>query len=179
LDSNEPIVEAILFYETEGITIEKISKFTGLTKEKVSEIIDILTDRYKSENFGIEIAENDGEYSFQIKRDINSKLKQMFNLKDKGRLSNSMLTVLSIIAYKQPITKLEIEDIRGVASDNAVKTLLEKNLIKIMGRKEVLGRPLLYGTTDEFLRQFNLTDIKDLPQLNELKSEEFEPDEED
>ncbi len=179
MDSNEPIIEAILFYETDGITIDKISKFTGLPKENVSEVINSLIDKYKPDNWGIEIVEDEGEYSFQIKKSINLQLKKMFNMKDKGKLSNSLLTVLSIIAYKQPITKLEIENIRGVASDNAVKTLIEKNLIKIIGRKEVLGRPLLYGTTDEFLSRFNLTDIKDLPQLNELKSEEFELDEDD
>lgn len=179
MDPFEPIIEAILFYETDGISVDKILKFTGFTREKILEVLGFLVDKYKSEKFGIEIIEDEGEYSFQIKKDINVKLKQMFNMKDKNKLSNSLLTVLSIIAYKQPITKLEIENIRGVASDTGIKLLLERNLIKIMGRKEVLGRPLLYGTTDEFLKQFKLTDIKDLPQLNELKSEEFDPDEED
>jgi len=179
LEQEEAVIEALLFYETDGITADKISKFTGFSKERVSELLDTLLGKYSLPNYGIEIIEDEGSYLFQIKKNINTKLKEMINLKDKGRLSNSVLTVLSIIAYKQPITKFEIEDIRGVSSDNAIKTLLEKNLIKIVGRKEALGRPLLYGTTDEFLRHFNLSDIKDLPQIDELKSEEFELDEED
>ncbi|OHD13826.1 MAG: SMC-Scp complex subunit ScpB [Spirochaetes bacterium GWD1_27_9] len=177
-DKYSSLIEAILFYENDVVSMEKLIKYTNIPEEKIRDVINELILQFENTNRGLTIVETPTGFILQIKKEILSEVRQIYNIKEKTKLSQSLLTVLSIIAYKQPITKTEIEDIRGVSSDNAVRTLLEKNLVQIVGRKEVLGRPLLYGTTEEFLKQFNLKDIKDLPQLNELKSEEFTIDEE-
>ena len=173
------LIEAALFFENEVISKEKLMKITGLSEESLREIMTSLIDEYEKPMHGIHIIEVAEGYLFQIKKDAFFDLKQIYNIKEKSKLTRTVMTVLSIIAYKQPITKAEIEKIRGVASDNAVRILLEKNLIEIAGRKDVLGKPLMYGTTKEFLRHFNLKSINDLPQLNELKSEEFVLDEDE
>lgn len=173
VDKYSAIVESLLFYESDVVSLKKISEVTGLTEERAKDILDQLKKEYDADIHGLTIVEVAGGYTFQIKREIFPFLKEYYNLKSKNKLSKSVLTVLSIIAYKQPITKNEIEDIRGVNSDNAIKRLLELNLIKIAGRKDVIGKPLMYGTTDEFLKYFNLKDIKDLPRIDELKNEEF------
>ena len=173
---NDGIVEAILFYENNIISIDKLVEYTSFTREKIIEIIDNLNEKYENSTHGLFIAKVSDGFILQIKQDYLYKIKEIYNIKGKAKLPKSILTVLSIIAYKQPITKLEIDEIRGVSSDNAIKSLLERDFIKIVGRKETLGRPLLYGTTDEFLKQFNLKDIKDLPKIDELKTKEFSLD---
>jgi len=173
---NDGIVEAILFYENNIISIEKLIEYTSFTREKIVEIVDNLNEKYENSTHGLFIAKVSDGLILQIKRDYLYKIKEIYNIKGKTKLPKSILTVLSIVAYKQPITKLEIDEIRGVSSDNAIKTLLEKNFIKIIGKKDTLGRPLLYGTADEFLKQFNLKDIKDLPKIDELKTKEFSLD---
>jgi len=172
------LIEAIIFYENGIVSLEKISKLTNLDNITIVNAIRELNNKYNDTSHAIFIDEIDGGYFFNIKKEIFNELKDIYNIKSKTRLSQAVLTVLSIIAYRQPITKAEIEDIRGVSSDNAIKILLEKNLIEIVGRKDVLGKPLMYGTTTEFLKLFNLKSIKDLPKVTELKSEEFVIDEE-
>ncbi len=174
---NDGIVEAILFYENNIISIDKLIEYTSFTEEKIVEIINNLNEKYESSIHGLFIAKVSDGFILQIKQDYLHKIKELYNIKGKTKLSRSILTVLSIIAYKQPITKLEIDEIRGVSSDNAMKALLEKDFIKIVGKKEALGKPLLYGTTDEFLKQFNIKDLKDLPKLDELKTKEFNVEE--
>lgn len=168
-----PIIEAIIFYENDIVNIDKIVKLTGFDRDTIINSINELNLKYEENNHAFFIDEVDNGYFFNIKKKIFNELKEVYNIKSKTKLSQSVLTVLSIIAYKQPITKSELEDIRGVSSDNAIKILLEKNLIEIVGRKDVIGRPLMYGTTVEFLKFFNLKSIKDLPAITELKSEEF------
>jgi segregation and condensation protein B len=177
VDKYSALIEAILFYENDIVTVEKISKITGLEKPKVIEILKNLLEVFQDGIHGIKIVELADGYSFQVKKEILPYIKDYYKVKPQQKFSKSTLTVLSIIAYKQPITKSEIEDIRGVSCDNAIKKLVEVNFIKITGRKEALGRPLLFGTTSEFLMHFNLKNIKDLPTINELKSEEFNPEE--
>ena len=173
IDKYSAIIEAILFYEGDVIKPEYIMKTTGLTKEKITEIMTNLKNEYENNIHGLQIVELADGYSFQIKKEIYPEIKELYKLKPQNKLSKMNLTVLSIIAYKQPITKQEIEEIRGVSCDSSIKRLLEFNYIQIIGRKDVVGKPLLYGTTDEFLKHFNLKSIKDLPQINELKSDEF------
>lgn len=172
------LIEAIIFYENDIVNIDKIAKITNLDKGTIVNTINELNIKYSDASHAIFIDQMEEGYFFNIKRDILNEIKDIYTIKGKSKLSQSVLTVLSIIAYKQPITKSEIEDIRGVNSDNAIRVLLEKNLIEIVGRKDVLGKPLMYGTTKEFLKFFNLKSIKDLPQITELKSEEFTIDEE-
>ncbi len=173
-DKYSGIIEAILFYETEVVSIERLNKMTGLSDENIRDIIDELNESYRADHHGIYIEEVADGFTFKIKKEIYPDIKQYYNLKGRQKLSPSLMTVLSIVAYKQPITKGEIEQIRGVSADNQIRYLLEKNFIEIKGRKEALGRPLLYGTTKEFLKYFNLKSIKDLPKINELKDDEFE-----
>ena len=173
-DKYSGIIEAILFYEGEVVPADRLMKITGLSEENIRDIIDELNDSYKADHHGIMIEEVAEGFTFKIKKDIFPEIKEYYNIKGQSKLSQSLLTVLSIIAYKQPITKAEIEEIRGVSADNHIRTLMEKNFIEIKGRKEALGRPLLYGTTNDFLKHFNLKSIKDLPQINELKESEFE-----
>jgi segregation and condensation protein B len=178
IDKYFGLIQAILLYENDIVSVEKLKNDTGLEEEKIRLIIGELQKEFEKEIHGITVAEVAGGFIIQAKKEIYQDIKQIYGIKEKAKLSQSALTVLSIIAYKQPITKLEIDEIRGVSSDNAIKILLEKNLIEITGRKEALGRPLLYGTTNEFLKCFNLKSIDDLPQLNELKSDEFSIEEE-
>jgi segregation and condensation protein B len=178
MDKYYGLVQAILLYENDIVSIEKLQKDTGLEEERIKLIVSELQKEFDKEIHGITIAEVAGGYIIQVKKEIYQDIRQIYGIKEKAKLSQSALTVLSIIAYKQPITKLDIDEIRGVSSDNAIKILLEKNLIEITGRKDALGRPLLYGTTNEFLKCFNLRSISDLPQLNELKSDEFSIEEE-
>ena len=178
LDRYSALIEAILFYEGEVVSVEKLKQITGLDKEKIVQIIHILQEKYLSDEHGINIIEIADGFCFQIKKVIINEFKQVYAVRDKSKLSKSAMTVLSIIAYKQPITKNEIEAIRGVSADNQVRMLMEKNLIEVVGRKEALGRPMLLGTTKDFLKFFNLTSIQDLPTINELKSDEFRADDE-
>jgi segregation and condensation protein B len=173
IDKYSALIETILFCENDVVMLNRIAKITGLTKEKIKEIVNQLNEEYQKDQHGLEIVELADGYSFQIKKEIYPFIKEYYNIKPQNKLSKSILTTLSIIAYKQPITKNEIEDIRGVSSDNAVKRLLELNYIEITGRKDVLGKPLLYGTTKEFLKHFNLKSITDLPKIDELKTDEF------
>jgi segregation and condensation protein B len=176
-DKFTSLIEAILFYETEVVSYEKLMRITNLDKDKILDIVNELNLDYQKALHGITIAEVAGGFAFQIKKDIFPEIRDIYNIRGKSRLSQSALTVLSIIAYKQPVTKGEIEAIRGVSADNQVRNLIEKGLIEIVGRKETFGKPLLYGTTKEFLKYFNLKSIKDLPEINELKSDEYSDDE--
>ncbi|HOF01180.1 MAG TPA: SMC-Scp complex subunit ScpB [Spirochaetota bacterium] len=176
-DKFTSLIEAILFYETEVVSYEKLMRITNLDKDKILDIVNELNLDYQKALHGITIAEVAGGFAFQIKKDIFPEIRNIYNIRSKSRLSQSALTVLSIIAYKQPVTKGEIEAIRGVSADNQVRNLIEKGLIEIVGRKETFGKPLLYGTTKEFLKHFNLKSIKDLPEINELKSDEYSDDE--
>lgn len=173
VDKYSALIEAILFCENDVVKIEKLKKLTGLTEVKLKEIFAQLMSEYEKDVHGLRIVEVADGYTFQIKKEVFPFIKDFYKVKPQNKLSKSVLTVLSIIAYKQPITRHEIEEIRGVASDNAVRKLLELNYIEIAGRKDVLGKPLMYCTTSLFLKHFNLKNIKDLPEVGELKSEEF------
>jgi segregation and condensation protein B len=142
---------------------------------------DILNDalaalilKYQADDYVFELKQIDGGYQFYTKKDYYPFVKHAVLAKSTRRMSRASLETLSIIAYKQPITKTEIEFIRGVNCDYAVSKLLEKNLIEIRGRSEHAGRPLLYGTTAYFMEYFALNDLRDLPKLDELHSEEKE-----
>jgi segregation and condensation protein B len=177
IDKYSALIEAILFCENDVVKIEKIEKITGLGKDKILDILKKLTEEFNNDSHGIMISELADGYTFQLKRDIIPEIKEYYNIKNENKLTKSIITVLSVIAYKQPITKAELEQLKGTAADNAIKKLLELNLIKITGRKEAFGKPLLYGTTPDFLKYFNLKSIEDLPKIGELKSDEFSNDE--
>ena len=145
------------------------SKKPGVTYQEVKKIIAGLNEEYAERNRSFRIHEISGGFIFQTTKEYGIYIGRMFAERAKRRLTQSALESLAIIAFRQPISKPEIEDIRGVGADFVIKSLLEKNLIKIVGRDEGVGRPLLYGTTDEFLLHFGLNSIEDMPKPREIE----------
>ncbi len=168
------IVEAILFVSAEPVPLQFFTRQLGIDATQAKIIIDSLIDEYEDRDKGIKIIEISGGYQFVTNPKFANSLRQVMGYKKKETLSKGMLETLAIIAYKQPIMLAEIEELRGVSSRMMVAALMRKNLIKPVGRKDVPGRPLLYGTTDEFLRYFGLNKLSDLPRLSEIKEFNFE-----
>ena len=140
--------------------------------EDISKAIEELQDKYASTEFSIEISKIGGGYLFYSKPAYQASIGILLKQQSKRRLSNSALETLSIIAYKQPIIKSEIEKIRGVNCDYTVQRLLEKELIEIRGKSDTVGRPLIYGTSKNFMEYFGINDIKDLPTPKDFAQEE-------
>jgi segregation and condensation protein B len=168
------IIEAILFLENDPIDIKHISRISELAENVVLTAVELLKKRYEAENHGIELVEISGGYSFSPKEEFWSPLKDHYGKKNEDKLSKAAMETLSIIAYSQPLTKTEVENIRGVSADNMIRMLIRKGFIKEVGKKDVPGKPLLYGTTKEFLRVFKLNSIADLPKLEEQDRDRFE-----
>ncbi len=171
--SDEPIASSDLVKAIKGIDGED----TQISTEDVDESINVLNKTYDENNVAFKIIKIAGGYLFATKPEYAKYIGYLSSEKSKRRLSQAALETLAIIAYKQPITKPELETIRGVNSDYILNTLLEKNLITISGRAESIGRPLLYGTTVEFLKYFGLDKLSDLPKPREIeeimKDEDF------
>jgi segregation and condensation protein B len=165
---NKAILEALLFASGEPIAISTISKATSLNEQDIREIMRQLTADYRNRNAGIVIAEIADGYEMVTDPELAAWIRRMKNIHVSNKLSQPSIETLSIIAYKQPITKLEIDQLRGVNSDAAVKSLLDKRLIKIIGKKEAPGRPFLYGTTNEFLQYFGLKNLTELPAIHDF-----------
>ncbi len=165
------IVEALLFATDEPLPLPKIKAILPdkIDVRKIKAAIDDINRRLSAEHHPYEIVEVAGGYQFRTVQYYHPWVRQLFREKVSRRLSQSALETLAIIAYKQPLTKAEIESIRGVMVDGAMKTLLERRLIRIAGRSEKPGRPLLYETTKDFLRYFGLKHIEDLPKLEEFE----------
>jgi segregation and condensation protein B len=162
------IIEAALFISGEPLTIDSLKKLLEIDKFNTERLIKELVSEYSLRNSGLLIVEIAGGFQMVTNPTCAPWVKKLLSTAVPKRLSQSSLETLAIIAYKQPVTKAEIEAIRGVNSDGVVKTLLERRLIKILGRKELPGRPLMYGTTKEFLQYFGLKDLTELPTLKEF-----------
>lgn len=169
----EAVVEAILFTMGESVELERIAKALEMEVAQTKEIITRLQEKYQQENRGIQIIELDGAYQMCTKNEMYEYLIRIAKQPRKRVLTDVLLETLSIIAYKQPITKAEIEKIRGVSSDHAVNKLVEYDLVMELGRLDAPGRPMLFGTTEEFLRSFGVQSIEELPMLNPEQVEEF------
>ena len=169
----EAIVEAILFTMGESVELEKIAAALELDKKETKKIIENLMKEYEKPSIGMKIIELDGAYQMCTKNEMYEYLIRIAKQPKKRVLTDVLLETLSIIAYKQPITKAEIEKIRGVSCDHAVSKLVEYNLVNEVGRLDAPGRPMLFGTTEEFLRSFGVHSIDELPVLNEDQVEEF------
>jgi segregation and condensation protein B len=174
LEKECALVEAVLFLESEPLNEKALASVTQLAVEVVQKCLVLLKEKYGQENSGVELAQIGGGWVLTPKKDLWNTLKERYGNKNGGKLSRSAIETLSIIAYSQPITRAEIEAIRGVAADNMIRLLVERNLIKEVGRKDVPGKPVQYGTTKEFLKFFRLNSIADLPKLDEEESERFE-----
>ncbi len=166
------LLEAILFISGEPVNLSSLKDVTELPEIELKPLMDELIADYKEQNGGILIAEIAHGYQMISNPACAPWLKKFKASSAASKLSAPALETLAIIAYKQPIIKAEIEQLRSVNSDGVIKTLLDRKLIKIMGRKEAPGRPLLYGTTKEFLQYFGLKDLTGLPTLKDVEREE-------
>ncbi len=173
-DSEATLLETVLFLESEPQTTENLSKITGFSIQLVEECIERLKDKYSSPDSGIEISKILGGYLMVPKKEYFDLVKERYGKRNEGRLSRAAIETLSIIAYSQPCSRADIESIRHVNVDNMMRILLDRNFIKEVGKKDVPGKPALYGTTKEFLEFFHLNSIEELPQLEEKDSEVFD-----
>ena len=173
-EKESALIEAILFLESEPVTEKSLSAISELSEEVVRKSLEVLKEKYKSDASGIELEMITGGWALIPKKEIWNVLKERYGNKNEGKLSRSAMETLSIIAYSQPVTRAEIESIRGVSADNMIRLLMERNLIKEVDRKDIPGKPSLYGTTKEFLKFFRLNSIADLPKLDEAEEERFE-----
>jgi segregation and condensation protein B len=166
------VLEALLFVAGEPVALGSIIKAAEMQESEAKRLMGELILDYKDRNSGIKIVEIADGYQMVTDPDLAIWIKRFKNINQTNKLSQPALETLAIIAYKQPITKLEIDQLRGVNSDGAVKSLLDKRLIKIIGKKETPGRPFLYGTTKEFLQYFGLKNLADLPPVADVVKDE-------
>lgn len=166
------IIEGLLFAAgDEGVEVKQLSDVLELDARFIGEIIDEMKDEFKRKKRGIQIVEIAGAYQLATLPEHAPYLERLAASPTRSALSQAALETLSIIAYKQPITRVEIEEIRGVKSDRALQTLIAKDLIEEVGRAEAVGRPILYGTTKAFLDYFALNGLNDLPDTAAFEQE--------
>jgi len=166
----ESVIEAILFATDEPLTDSRLASIVETSAKQVRDSIDSLNARYEANNNAFRIEQIAGGYQMLTLNIYNSWLKKMLHARSDTKLSPAALETLAIIAYKQPIIRADIEAVRGVAGGEVIRSLMYKGLVKIVGRAEILGRPMLYGTTKKFLEVFGLNSLKDLPKVEELKN---------
>ncbi len=162
------IIEALLFASPEPLTQSKINLIFEDDPPNLSDIVEQLQQQYHENDHGIVISEVAGGYQLVTRSDYDIYVKRMLSKSGRLMLSPAALETIAIIAYKQPLNRYEIESIRGVDCTGVLKTLLSRNLIKVKGRDEGVGRPLLYATTDKFLEYFGLNRLADMPKLREI-----------
>lgn len=171
--NSEAIIEAVLFTMGESVEIEKIAAALGKSTEETKKVIDGMNQKLMSEDRGVRIIELEDSYQMCTKPEMYESLIRVAKQPRRQVLTEVLLETLSIIAYKQPVTKSEIEGIRGVKCDHAVNKLVEYELVTEVGRLDAPGRPLLFGTTEEFLRRFGVDSVENLPDINRDKVEDF------
>jgi segregation and condensation protein B len=161
------IIKAILFVAGEGIELLEFTEKFGRTLNQVKQLVEQLKQELSGEN-GIHLITYGAKAQLSSNPNYAEAVASVLNPIREKALTKAAMQTLAIIAYKQPITRLEIEAIRGVSSDYAVQVLLENNMIEVVGRKDVVGKPLLFGTTEQFLKRFDLQSVEDLPDYEEL-----------
>jgi segregation and condensation protein B len=174
MENPELYIEALIFSSEQSIRIEEImyclqSAFErDFTKEEISISLGHIQKKYQDENFAIELINISNGYQFLTKKNFHAVISLLQLQRSKKKLSPAALETLAIIAYKQTVTKLEIEQIRGVNSEYSIQKLLEKELITIAGKSETVGRPILYSTSQQFMDYFGINDLNELPQIKEF-----------
>jgi len=164
------ILEAVLFVSHDPVTVEKFSSvLEEVPKSKIVEMLKLLQADYEREGRGVCLSEVAGGFLLATRPDCGTYLRRLSKTKSSSKLSPSALEALAIVSYKQPITRLDIEKIRGVETSGVLRTLLDQKLVRIVGRQDVPGRPILYGTSKQFLQRFGLRDLRDLPPLKEIQ----------
>ena len=169
----ESVVEAVLFASDESLTEARLANIAETSAKQVRQHIKNLNDKYQANNNAFRIEQIAGGYQMLTLSPYNHWLKKLLRARSDNKLSPAAMETLAIIAYKQPVMRADIEAIRGVAVGEVIRSLSYKGLVKIVGRAEVLGRPMLYGTTKKFLEVFGLNTLKDLPKAQELKEPSF------
>lgn len=169
----EAIIESILFTMGDSVELSKLAEVIEEDVNVTRTIICEMSDKLKEEDRGISIIELDGAFQMCTKGEMYEYLIKVAKSPRKYVLTDTVLETLSIIAYKQPVTRLELEKVRGVSCDHAVNRLIELDLIKELGRLDAPGRPLLFGTTEQFLRSFGVKSLEELPELNQEQMEDF------
>jgi segregation and condensation protein B len=159
-------LEALLFVAKDPLTVELLGEILELDMLMIEELLNELRNRYTGDSCGLKLLEINGGYTLGTKPEVARYIEILYK-QPTHALSNAALEVLSIIAYKQPVTRGEVDFIRGVQSDRALATLVEKGLVKDVGRKDSPGRPILYATTEQFLLHFGLRSLEDMPPLEE------------
>ena len=175
----ESAIEAILFTMGDSVELGKIASAIEHDEETTRKIVHQLMDKYQAEDRGIQIVELEDSFQLCTKKQNYDYLIRIAKQPRRYVLTDVLLETLSIIAYKQPVTKLEVEKIRGVKSDHAVNKLVEYNLACEVGRLDAPGKPILFGTTEEFLRRFSIQSVDDLPVLNPEQVEHFKSEAEE
>jgi len=169
----EAVMEAILFTMGDSVEIDKLASVIEEDVTTTKQILADMKENYEKEERGISLIELEGSVQLCTKSDMYEYLIKIAKVPRKLTLTDTLLETLSIVAYKQPVTRLDIERVRGVSCDHAVNRLIEFDLIKEVGRLDAPGRPLLFGTTEQFLRSFGLQSLEELPELNPVQLEEF------
>ncbi|MFA5698147.1 MAG: SMC-Scp complex subunit ScpB [Sphaerochaeta sp.] len=179
LSDDARLLEVILFLENEPVSVEKLAKMTDLQEEVITAALAEIEEYYDTYRHGMSLFENHGAFQFLPSSDLHERLRSCYGRRVDRRLSRAAMETLSIVAYSQPITRREIDNIRGVSSDSIIRLLRDREYIKVVGRKDVPGHPCLYGTSRKFLFEFNLNSIAALPKLSEIDQERFEVSEEE
>jgi len=167
------VIEAVLFTMGESVEISRLAEVIEKDVKTTKAILDEMAERYGREDRGIMLTCLDNAVQLCTKPDLYESLVKIAAVPKKMTLTDTVLETLSIIAYKQPVTRMEIERVRGVSCDHAINKLLEYDLIMELGRLDAPGRPLLFGTTEQFLRCFGVASLEELPSLNPVQMEEF------
>lgn len=172
-DEIKSIIEAIMFAYSDPISIKELNNAINeeLSSKEIEIMLNSLIEEYKENNRGIQIIKLQDKYQMCTNKQYSSFVKNILEPKKKKTLSQATLEALTIIAYKQPITKVELEEIRGVKSDKVIQTLLENDLIYEAGRLDKIGKPIIYKTTNEFLRLLNIEKLEDLPPIENYEKE--------
>lgn len=163
------LVEALIFSSKNNLPFSVIKKITSFSAEKLERIIIYLEQKYQGAEFGVQLKEYNDSYLFQTKKEFAAQIEKLFEITKVSSLSTAALETLAIIAYRQPVTRSEIEEIRGVSVERTLATLSKYELIEEVGRKESIGNPIIYGTTDQFLEYLDLEDLNQLPEIERVE----------
>ena len=170
IEELKPIIESLIFVSEEPITVKQLAAILGdESRDDVEEAAEALAEEFNARASGLEIRHLANGYQIRTRPEFSEYVRRYLKSQPSARLSLAALETLAVIAYKQPITIPEILEIRGVTSTSAIKTLLDRRLIVAKGHKQVVGRPMMYGTSDDFLIQFGLNDLSELPNLEDFE----------
>lgn len=172
-EQQEAVIEAVLFTMGESVEISKLAELIEESKATTKKIVYEMKEKLQQANRGIDIVELEDSFQMCTKTEMYEYLIKIAKSPRKYVLTDSVLETLSIIAYKQPVTRADVEKVRGVNCDHAINRLIEFNLVTELGRLDAPGRPLLFGTTEEFLRRFGINSLEALPEMNPMQVEEF------